>query len=237
MNISHKHKIIWWAPERTGTKITREIFLNYDFLVFDSKIDKENPMMGHDVSHSNRIQDEFSDYVLISNIRNPYDRIFSIFLTTFYENIALEKNKHSEIRKSFNNWVHYTFKRKKLLVELDTNGSPKNVDKNYFEKWVFKGVQPSFFIRIENLIEDLEKLDFIKSDVTWDSVKIRKKVENNIFKNNRAVKFDKMYDVDSAKLIYVYFKSVFNLIPYDPFSFTTETLLDSEKISFLHDIL
>lgn len=237
MNISHKHKIIWWAPERTGTKITREIFLNYDFLVFDSKIDEEIPMMGHDVSHSNRIQDEFSDYVLISNIRNPYDRIFSIFLTTFYENIALEKNKHSEIRKSFNNWVHNTFKPKKLLVELDTNGSPKNVDKNYFEKWVFKGIQPSFFIRIENLIEDLEKLDFIKSDVAWDSVKIRKKVENNIFKNNRAVKFDKMYDVDSAKLIYVYFKSVFNLIPYDPFSFTTETLLDSEKISFLHDIL
>jgi hypothetical protein len=137
----------------------------------------------------------------------------------------------------FNYNIFLTFKPKKLLVELDTNGSPKNVDKNYFEKWVFKGVQPSFFIRIENLIEDLEKLDFIKSDVTWDSVKIRKKVENNIFKNNRAVKFDKMYDVDSAKLIYVYFKSVFNLIPYDPFSFTTETLLDSEKISFLHDIL
>ena len=237
MNVSHKHKIIWWAPERTGTKITREIFLNYDFFVSNPKNGEEVPMTKENVSHLNKIQDELSDYTLICNVRNPYDRVFSIFLTTFYENIALEKNKHGEIKKTFNNWILNAFKPKKTCVTLDTNYSAKNMDINYFSKWVFKEKKPDFLIRIENIVEDLEKLEFIKSDLSWDSTMVRQIVENNVFKNNRAVKFDKMYEIESAKLIYVYFKSIFNLVPYNPFSFTTENLSESEKISFLHDIL
>ena len=31
MNISHKHKTIWWAPERCGTKATAHIFNHFDF--------------------------------------------------------------------------------------------------------------------------------------------------------------------------------------------------------------
>jgi hypothetical protein len=237
MNVSHRHKTIWWAPERTGTKITREILQNYNFLIFDSKTDKEVPMEERSVSHLNRISEEYSDYTLISNIRNPYDRVFSIFLTTFYENIALEKKLHDEIRKTFNCWVSNAFTAQKMSVKLDTNYSAKNIDLNYFSKWVFNEKKPDFLIRMENLVEDLEKLDFVKSDSNWDSLKIQQIVGNNVFKNNRPVKFNKMYDFDSAKLIYIYFKSVFNLVPYDPFSFTTENLSESEKISFLHDIL
>jgi hypothetical protein len=237
MNISHKHKIIWWAPERTGTKITTEIFLNYDFFVHNSNNDNEVSLKQENVSHLNKIQDKFLEYTLISNVRNPYDRVFSIFLATFYENIALEKNKHDEIKKTFNNWILNTFQSEKLCVKLNANNTAKNIDINYFLKWTLNGKKPDFLIRIENLIEDLEKLDFIKSDTTWDSLKMKQIVENNVFKNKRAIKFDKMYDNYSAKLIYVYFKSVFNLVPYNPFSFTTENLSESEKISFLHDIL
>jgi hypothetical protein len=150
---------------------------------------------------------------------------------------AKEKNKHDEIKKTFNNWISNTFQSEKLCVKLNANNTAKNIDINYFLKWTFNGKKPDILIRIENLIEDLEKLDFIKSDTTWDSLKVKQIIENNIFRNNRAIKFDKMYDIQSAKLIYVYFKSVFNLVPYNPFSFTTENLSESEKISFLHDIL
>lgn len=237
MNVSHRHKTIWWAPERTGTKITREILKKYDFFVLDSKTEKEIDMVEHRVSHFNKINEQYSDYILICNVRNPYDRVFSIFLMTFYENIALEKKLHGEIRKTFNNWVVNAFRAQKMSVKLDTNYSSKNVDLNYFSKWVFNEKIPDFFIRIEYLVEDLKKLEFVKSDVSWDTEKIEQLVENNVFKNNRAVKFNNMYDFDTAKLIYVYFKSIFNLVPYNPFSFTTETLSESQKISFLHDIL
>lgn len=89
---------------------------------------------------------------------------------------------------------------------------------------------------MENIKEDLENLDFIKIDVDWNSAEVEKILENNVHKTNRTVKFDQMYDLYSAKLVYLYYKHVFNLVPYNPFSFTTETLSESEKISFFHDI-
>lgn len=237
MNISHKHKIIWLAPERCGTKITREIFSNYDFLVFDSKIGDEVSITKRYTSHLNEIPEKYSDYTLISSIRNPYDRVFSIFLITTYENIVIDKTLHGEVKEKFNNWVINAFKAEKTIVTLDSNYSAKNINYNFFSKWTFNEKTPKFFIRMENLKEDLESLDFIKSDKSWDSLKIDETLQDNIFKTNRTIKFDQMYDFQSAKLIYFYYKRVFGLIPYNPFSFTKESLSDSEKLSFLHDIL
>ena len=236
MNISHKHKTIWWAPERTGTKITREILSKYDFFVFDPKTEDEVSIQKRNTSHLNEIPEKYSDYKLVSNVRNPYDRVFSIFLNTTYENIALEKSKHPIVRKSFNKWIMNAFVGEKMVVTLDKNYSAKNINNNYFSKWTYNGKNPDFFIRMENIKEDLENLDFIKNDVNWNSIEVGEILENNIYKTNRVIKFDQMYDFHSAKLVYLYFKFVFNLVPYNPFSFTTEILSESEKISFFHDI-
>jgi hypothetical protein len=236
MNISHKHKTIWWAPERTGTKITREIFSKYDFFVFDPKTEDEVSIQKRNTSHLNEIPEKYSDYMLISSVRNPYDRVLSIFLNTVYENIALEKDKQPIVRKSFNKWIMKAFLGEKMIVTLDKNYSAKNINYNYFSKWTYNGKKPDFFIRMENIKEDLENLDFIKNDVDWNSTEVGEILENNVHKTNRTVKFDQMYDLYSAKLVYLYYKLVFNLVPYNPFSFTTETLSESEKISFFHDI-
>ena len=64
MNISHKHKTIWWAPERAGTKITRKILSNYDFLVFDPKIGDEVSIETRYTSHLNEIPEKYADYKL-----------------------------------------------------------------------------------------------------------------------------------------------------------------------------
>lgn len=235
MNISHKHKTIWWAPERSGTKITREILSKYDFFVFDPKTEDEVTLRTRYTSHLNEIPEKYSDYKLISNVRNPYDRVLSIFLNTVYENIALEKSKHPIVRKSFNKWLTNAFVGEKMIVSLDTNYSAKNFNNNYFSKWTFSGKKPDFLIRMENMVEDLESIEFIQNDESWNSMEISEILENNTYKTERAVKFDQMYDFYGAKLVYHYFKFVFNIVPYDPFSFTTETLSESEKISFLHD--
>jgi len=96
---------------------------------------------------------------------------------------------------------------------------------------------PDFFVKMENIREDLEKLDFIKSDPNWDSLKIDEILENNSFKTKKSLQFNQMYGFESAKRVYFFYKRVFNIILYNPFSFTTESLSESEKISFLHDIL
>ena len=47
--------------------------------------------------------------------------------------------------------------------------------------------------------------------------------------------FDEMYDFETAKKVYFYFKKCFYLCGYDPFSFTKNGLTYDEKVSFLHD--
>jgi hypothetical protein len=237
MNISHEHKLIWWAPERAGTKITRQILSNYDFFVFDPKIGNEVTLKERYTSHLNGIPEKYSDYKLICNVRNPYDRIFSIFLMTRYDNIAIEKNGHKLVMDDFNKWVLNVFEPQKTSVSISPDYSIDDINYDFFSKWTFELKIPDFFIKMENLREDLEKLDFIKLDPNWNSSEIDKILENNSFKTKKSLQFDQMYDFESAKRVYFFYKRVFNIIPYNPFSFTTENLSESEKISFLHDIL
>ena len=162
MNISHKHKTIWWAPERAGTKITRKILSNYDFLVFDPKIGDEVSIETRYTSHLNEIPEKYSDYRLVSSVRNPYDRVFSIFLLTRYSEIVVEKNSHNEIRNSFNNWLLHAFKGEKTIVTLEGNYSATDINYNFFSKWNLNGKKPDFLIKMETLLEDLEKLNMKK---------------------------------------------------------------------------
>lgn len=227
MNISHEHKTIWWAQEFTDTKITREVLLNYDFLVYNSKTEQILDLKVSEESHSNEIPNEYSEYKVICNVKNPYDRIFQYFIGTMYQEVLIEKGFSQKLRKNFNIWISKVFKREKLSSTITEEYKIKNYSKDIFSKWRFDEKIPNFFIRDEYFYEDLMNLDFINEDF-GQNVKNDKKTQ---------FAFDEMYDFDSAKLVYFYYKTVFNLIPYNPFSFTTESLSDSEKISFLHDIL
>ena len=83
MNISHEHKIIWWAPERCGTKATAHIFTKLGFEYFtntNGELKKNLNIDGINYqSHDIDIPDIYKDYKVICSIRNPYDRMLSIF--------------------------------------------------------------------------------------------------------------------------------------------------------------
>jgi hypothetical protein len=237
MNISHKHNVIWWAPERCGTKITREIFSDYDFFVFDPKQNNEVSLKTRYTSHFNQISEEYSKYKLISNVRNPYDRIFSVFLFFLYSDIIIEKSIHQKIKERFNKWVLSSFQSKKTLVDLSKFNKTDNVNYNFLSKWNLDSRIPDYFIRMENLSEDLQNLDFIKTNSYWSKEKIESTIENNRFITNKPLRFDEIYDFESARRIYFYYKRIFNVVGYNPFSFTKEYLSETEKCSFLHDIL
>jgi hypothetical protein len=237
MNISYKHKTIWWAPERTGTKITREILSNFDFFVRHPKYSDEKSLKERTQSHLNVIPEEYSNYKVICNIRNPYSRVFGVFLSTQFGDKLIDKGMHYEIKIKFNKWINDSFVKEKNFVKLVDSTKKLDIDYNFFSKWNFDEKIPDNFIRVENLSDDLSKLDFIKGNSEWDYNKIHRIVENNRFIRNSPLKFDENFDYESAKIIYFYYKKVFHLIQYDPFSFSTKTLSDKEKYSFLHDIL
>lgn len=253
MNISHKHKVIWWAPAKCGTKIVRTLLFGYDFFSqgFQSLAylnpttrvkENESPLEFKKLeetyqSHLIVQPKEYDDYKIILSIRNPYDRMFSIFLNFQLQTFALPKNLKNELKKQFNIWVNKIMLNEKLIIERKFLLGVNTETETYFCENLFKGRMPDFLIRMENIQEDLEKLDFIKNDLSWDSKKVEEELKTNKIKIEREYKFNSMYDIETAKKVYTFYKTHFYFCDYNPFSFTTETLTEKEKINFLHDIL
>ncbi len=83
MHISEKHKVYWFTPQRTGTRSTKELLRVMGFQTFDH----------HFTFDSNK-----KDYFFVSNVRNPYSRLVSLFylyshhLNDFQKNTKRPKN-------------------------------------------------------------------------------------------------------------------------------------------------
>ena len=91
--------MIWFAPENTGGKITSEILKNCDFSLYNTENSELLPLNYETYSKSNVIPVEFNDYKVISNIRNPYERLFSYFLTNNLKKITISKVKIVAFKK------------------------------------------------------------------------------------------------------------------------------------------
>lgn len=230
MNISYKNEVIWLAPERTATSITKKILEKYDFFAIKRKFNFE-PVNLSDVkqSHSNEIPDEFRHFKIICNIRNPYDRVFGCYLNFFLQRAITRKE--TDVKTRFNNWLKKTFLNHRFEVFL---GDYYSDSVNYFNKWTFENINPDFVIKSENLLGDTLKIPFIEKENTEYLTSLEKLCEENSYINKRYHHFNQLYEFENAKLIYHYFKPVFYKFNYSPFSFTEETLTEEQKVSFIH---
>jgi hypothetical protein len=131
-NVSEKHKMLWWAPIRTGTRTVSQI-LGYNGFKFEGK------PTGFGYTHYCGIEEKYSEYDIICSCRNPYDKIVSIF-KNYYPTYP-EKNK-----ETFRDFILDNLNTQQFI---DLVNNPKIVKK------------PKYFVRIENLKEDLLKLPFI----------------------------------------------------------------------------
>lgn len=236
MNISFEHKIIWWAPERCATKATAHIFHKLGFESYFSST--ENPQIENYHSHGINVPDEYSDYKIICSIRNPYDRVLGLFksLSNVGRSIVYTKDTHKNFMDSYETFLNEVFVLTKVKKR---NFADEKYDKlflkNYISKYSFEHRVPNQFIRAENLIEDISKLDFVVDSGIWKSGYVEEYLTNNKHINIRPFKFNSVYTTQSAKLVYEFYKKHFFLCNYDPFSFTKNELSNQEKMSFLHD--
>jgi hypothetical protein len=211
MNISHEHKLIWVSPEMSGTKTVSKLLEDYGFL---SVIDKtETELMG-----------EYPDYKVICGMRNPYERVFLVYLECELYPILVKKDHFEVLKTQFNEWVRKILTPNKLKVGVNEYISKSNYGSKYLKKWVFDDKIPDFFVKTEDLNKDLDKLGF-----KFDEI-----IEN---KEESQFNFNQMYEYDAAKRVYHLYKKHFYLCDYNPFSFTTKELEDYEKIDLIHDIL
>ena len=209
MFISHTFKAIWMFPQQTEEEVTVNFLKKYDFSFFD----------GNNYSH----------YETICNMRNPYDRILSLYFKKHFNNKLIKKELTSVYKKMFNEWINTTFISNKLIVSAVNLPKFTVHEVNLLEKWKINDKTPNFFVRLENYENDMNQISFIKNKLS-DLPKIN-------LKEQRTFDFNDMYSTESAKKIYHFFKKHFYLCGYDPFSFTKGKLTDEEKISFIHDIL
>jgi len=209
MVISHTFKTIWMFPQQTDEEITTNFLKKYGFETYDT--------------------DDYLDYHLICNIRNPYDRIISLYFQKHFNNKLIKKELTPTYKKMFNDWVDTAFIPNKLIVSVANLPKFTISGVNQLEKWTFNDKIPNSFVRLENYEDDIRKISFINEEfIDLSQINLKKQ---------RTFEFNEMYSAESAKKIYHFFKRHFYLCGYDPFSFTKGKLTDKEKISFIHDIL
>ena len=211
MNISHEHKLIWLSPEMSGTENVSKILEKHGFLSVEDKTEEQ-------------LLSEYPDYKVICGMINPYERVFLLHLKGDLRLIQLKKHHFDDLKTEFNDWGRRMLIPNKLTIVVNDTFIKTNNTTKYLKKWVFDHKIPDFFVKSEDLINDLNRLGFIDEDII---------INNDVKQFN----FNQMYDFDLAKRVYHLYKKHFYLCDYSPFSFTDKELTDEEKISFLHDIV
>lgn len=232
MNVNHEHRLIWWAPERCGTKAIAHIFSKLGFEFYERLDNYSQNTKTKYQSHSIDIPEELSEYKVIFSTRNPYDRVLSLFIN--FTNVG--KRLHYD-RDSLTNFID----RYEIFInELFTYDVPqinKPILNNYILKYSFTDKVPDMIIRMESMIKDLSKIDFIRESSLWKSGYIHDYLLDNEYINKKIHTFNKVYTLHSAKMVYEHHIKNFILSGYDPFSFTTETLSNEDKMKFIHNNL
>lgn len=232
MNVSHEHKVIWWAPQRCGTKALSNIFSKLGFEYYTNLKSFGKNVKSNYQSHEIEIPENLSDYKIIFSTRNPYDRVLSLFtnFTNIGKNVLFLKDKQGDFIDRYDKFIDELF----TYTKERTN---KPILNNYVLKYSLEDIIPDKIIRMENMIEDLSKIDFIKNSKLWESGYVHDYLSQNEYIVRHPYKFDKVYSVDSAKKVYEHHIKQFIVCGYNPFSFTMENLTNREKMDFVHSNL
>lgn len=238
MNVNRELKIVWWAPERSATKITADILRKFNFEIYDEIKDIYLPLSTNYHSHDIKIPKKFEDYKIICNVRNPYDKILSFYLnfTSVGKHFVFMKNKKEELVKKIDIFCSELFEYA-INQQILVNHERKIPVKDYISKLSFDYKIPNNFLRMENLIEDFSKLDFILESKFWKSGEIQDMINKNQYINTRPYRFDELYSFAAASRVYDFYKKHFFICGYDPYSFTQKKLSNKEKIQFIHKTL
>jgi hypothetical protein len=189
-----------------------------------SKTLEKHGFLGVDGKSEEQLFEEYPTYKVICGMKNPYERVFLLHFEGNLRSIQVKKHHFDVLKTEFNRWCRQMLIPNKLKITVDETFIVSNNTPKYLKKWVFDHKIPDFFVKSEDLVNDLIKLGFNDNDIIiGDEVK--------------QFNFNQMYDFDVAKRVYHLYKKHFYLCNYDPFSFTEKELTDEEKISFLHDIV
>lgn len=189
MHFSEKYKVYWFTPQRTGTRSTKQLLRSLGFVTQDHHFT-------FDVNNK--------DYLFVSNVRNPYSRLVSLF--------HLNSHHLKNFDRDYKTWVFDTIKNARFIDSYQLH---------YHRNFKVIGRPFDKFIRQENLQGDLKSLSFIDLTVP----EISEAFENHIVHNGYKREFEneigeerkpwkEFYDEETAMKVFEEMKEQFELFGY-----------------------
>ena len=189
-NVNEKYRLVWIAPERSGTRSLVRIFT---FCGFVCKGRPLNLGYGYNYTHNWEIPEKYKDYKIISSARNPYSRTLALYKNFVYgfEDIT------------FREYILGLTCGKPEENLIDGNSKYSTFTNPLFEK------QPEYIIKLENFYEDIKKLPFIFNHLT------EQQLETMCEHGKEIEEWESHYDQEMKDLVYEHLKHQFDTWGYD----------------------
>jgi hypothetical protein len=189
MGVNKELKVYWFNPMRAATRSTRPIqsFLNFS-----------------DTSHFLPTK-EYKDYYYISNFRNPYSRLVSIFYFIF----GRQPKTISDFK---------LFAKKKIYEERERPYNINDYQINLTSLYETNEKQPDYLIKVENIYEDIKNLWFIKDNLNNELLRLLdENINNNRYYQETGPRpsWKEHYDDETAEVVYDFLMKDFELGGYD----------------------
>ena len=190
MHYSEELKVAWFTPQRTGTRSTREILRVLNFKTCD---------------HHFEVPENYEEYFMVANIRNPYHRMPSLYY--------LYCNNNRNFDMKFNDFLDLIFNNQKLKIGYQLD----------YENTIMSSSKPfDKFIRTESLELDLKSLSFIDLNNSDIAKVFDEHIHNNPLKkefsnemNSDKKPWKDFYNQEIADYVYDNLKKQFEFFGYN----------------------
>ena len=189
-NVNEKYRLVWIAPERSGTRSLVKIFTFCGFVCQGRPL---NLGYGYHYTHNWEIPEKYKDYKIISSARNPYSRTLALYKNFVYgfEDIT------------FREYILGLTCGKPEENFKDGNSKYSTFTNPLFEK------QPEYIIKLENFYEDIKKLPFIFNHLT------EQQLETMCEHGKEIEEWESHYDQEMKDLVYEHLKHQFDTWGYE----------------------
>lgn len=224
MNVNWSKKCILMCHPSTGEKDICDYFGKIGFVQRYTSEDSVEKILNRE-THSNKFLYPwiYDDFKLIVTVDNPYRRIVNEYKRFSHINWKLKTKTKDELYERFNNKFNEIFCDDLFLVnQINTENE---VPYNFLLPYNFSIKKPDYIIRTENIVEDIYNIDIL------DHIDHDFSLINQI---DLTDKYKDVFSYENARVIYKTHRHIFDLMGYDPFSFTTRDLTQKERVHFIH---
>lgn len=214
MNVSHKLKLIWFAPARTASRALHALLEQYDFVNLSEGENAD--LRTHPHTHECRVPTGLEHYNILLQTRNPYSRVVSLW--------------HLDNYNRFQDPSVITGKKCDSLEEFIYSSLRLQYQINCFDK--LPAAKPKYIVSHENFAKDVLELDFI--DFTNKNIVeiYNKNIANNVFLferqvsstkplNNKYAFWQMHYNQELADVVYKSSEDYFKEFGYEKDSWKT----------------